>query len=112
MTIPTPSYQSSKRVSYDTAGSGTPNAIFRKANNQIKRLVYTLVYKPGQLDTTRANQLISQFNTVKGTADSFSWTPWNGASAIDVKFASDRLDMSAASLVAYGTTIQLVKEPV
>lgn len=111
MSIPTPSWGSSKLVSYDVAKAPLAGAYHRRKRSSIKYLIYTLIYNPGQLDTARANTLISQFNTVKGSAGTFSWTPWNSATAIDVRFADDDLTLNVATLVAFGGSIRLVKEP-
>lgn len=111
MSIPTPSWTSSKLVSYDVAKAPMMGAYHRRRRSSIKYLVYTLIYNPGQLDTTRANTLVSQFNSSKGSASTFSWTPWNSGSAITVRFADDDLSLNVATLVAYGGTIRLVKEP-
>ena len=111
MSIPTPSWTSVRTIRYDVQRSGLDIPFWRKAMNGVKRKAYSLVYKPGQLDTTRAQELIDQFNAVKGSAQTFSWTPWNEASAITVRFASDNLNLTAASLVAYGGTVELIKEP-
>jgi len=111
MTIPTPSWTSKKLVRYDVEASELAGSFMRKGMNGVKRLVYSLVYRPGQLDTTRAQQLIDQFNVVKGDAQTFTWTPWNSSTPITVRFRSDELNLSVASLVSYGATVDLIKEP-
>lgn len=112
MSIPTPSWTSSKLVGYQVSKSPVLGSYLRRSRNGIKRLVYTLHYKPGQLDTTRANELIAQFNTSKASAQKFAWTPWNSSTAIFVRFAEDDLSLDVATLVAFGATVKLVKEPV
>lgn len=111
MSIPNPSWTSSKLIKFDVAASPMKGSYRRRKRGSIKFLEYTLVYQPGQLDTTRAQELITQHSAVKGRANSFQWTPWNSSTAIEVRFGSDELDIDVASLVAYGTTITLIKEP-
>lgn len=110
MTIPTPSYQSSKQVRYDVLRSPIGGTVLRRSRNGNKRTVYTLVYNAGQLDQTKAAQLIAEYDAAKGGASETTFTPHHEVSAIDVQFAENELTMNVASLVAFGCTIQLVKE--
>ena len=108
MSIPTPSYGSRRRTRYDGwTTSGETGAVLTASATGRKFTVYELVYKPGQLDATTAQDLLDVWDTAKGSAGTFTWTPFDDTTPATFRFVDDDIDLSVASVVAYGATVRL-----
>lgn len=113
MTMPTPSFSSRKTARYaGWSTSGEMGAVLNRAATGRRFTVYELVYRPGQLDATTAQDLLDQWDTAKGSAGTFSWTPWDDTTPITVRFLDDEIGLDVESVVAYGATVRLVQESV
>ena len=108
MAMPTPSYSSSRTVSYESESTGfETGTILRAARTGRKFVEYELVYNPGQLDESRAQDLIDTWETANGAAGTFTFTAWDEATGATFRFLDDKLDLDVASIVSYGCKIRV-----
>lgn len=113
MTMPTPSYASVDGQSYDVLSSeiiAAGGAHLRDPVTGRKRTTMTLVYAPGQLDATTAQDLIDVWETAKGSAGTFTMTDYLTGGSASWRFVDDDLDLDVQSIVSYGCSVAVVKE--
>lgn len=109
MAIPTPTLPASTVTSFDVRMPESGARVRRRRYYHRARR-FRLVYPPGRLTATEANDILTEWNNADGSTRTFSWTPWDEASAIDVRFASDEIPIDVKNAHAYGCTFDLVEE--
>lgn len=111
MTMPRPSYKSTRTVRYTGQASEIgAGPLIRRATTGRKWVEYQFVYAPGQLTEADAQDLIDQWEAAGGSAGTFTaFTPWDVSSPGEYRFLDDDLSLDVASIVAYGCTVRCEK---
>ena len=112
MTMPAPSYTSADSTAYAVEASdyGVAGAFLRSATTGRRRRFLTLHYEPGQLDATTAADLVAVYEGASGSAGTFTMTDWTTQVSGTYRFVEDDLELSVASIVAYGCDVRVVRE--
>ena len=112
MSMPTPSYTSADTTDYAVEGSdfSFAGAFLRSATTGRRRRFLTLHYEPGQLDATTAGDLVTVYEGASGSAGTCSMTDWTTQTSGTYRFVDDDLELSVASIVAYGCDIRVIGE--
>lgn len=112
MSMPTPSYTSEDSTAYAVEANdyGAGGAFLRSATTGRRRRFLTLHYEPGQLDATTAGDLVTVYEGASGSAGTFSLTDWTTQVTSTYRFVDDDLELSVASVVAYGCDVRVIRE--
>lgn len=109
MALPTPALPASKVTGFPVAHYQGPTRHRRRLHQRrVRRFV--LVYPPGSLSLSEAGDIVTEWEAADGGTRTFSWTPWNEGSAVDVSFLNDELDIDVKNIQRYGVTLELLEE--